>query len=393
MTWEEFRQNDMREQQQLEIARALIEDATRETVLRLQANPSAEERVHVSALQERLADLDRIVARRMERRVSPRDSWEWSENVSEVLSLLEKLRELRIDLGQIVAAENGVRDLGKRLARLAEHLPRSLPGHEPNPEAQKPVHLMNTAFTPVTKAPAPPKEVGGFGVTHTPDWEKPSRVPHDPPTYFSGNLWPQTNVILLKAQRNFPLQTQILKLCEHVIREMTPLFCEAVNAGKMTANEVLSERLGGMADLLRAICQRNYGSSSLGGLSDRAYQFFSEIRDSDEWLGFSNSIAEVDRLRTERKQTDATQQETRHARNSDKIAQNVGSDRRAMVGAYIEEVRTKKGKRITKKDIWTAAGYQTRTEFERWERQDSKHPNKAAHENFTRILREKPHLK
>jgi hypothetical protein len=69
------------------------------------------------------------------------------------------------------------------------------------------------------------------------------------------------------------------------------------------------------------------------------------------------------------------------------------TDRRAMVDAYIEEVRRKKSKRITRKAIWSAAGYQTRTEFERWERRDAKHPNQAADDNFTRILREKPHLK
>jgi hypothetical protein len=64
-----------------------------------------------------------------------------------------------------------------------------------------------------------------------------------------------------------------------------------------------------------------------------------------------------------------------------------------MVDAYIEEVRREKGKRITRKDIWSKAGYTSRTEFERWERRDAKHPNQVADEIFTRILREKPHLK
>jgi hypothetical protein len=73
--------------------------------------------------------------------------------------------------------------------------------------------------------------------------------------------------------------------------------------------------------------------------------------------------------------------------------EDVATDRRALVDAYIEEVRSKIGKRITRKDIWLKAGYKTRTEFERWERRDAKHPNQAAGENFTRILREKPHLK
>jgi hypothetical protein len=76
-----------------------------------------------------------------------------------------------------------------------------------------------------------------------------------------------------------------------------------------------------------------------------------------------------------------------------KTVESKGADRRAMTKAYIEEVRRETGKRITKKDIWNEAGYQTRTEFERWERRDPKRPNRAADDNFTRILREKPHLK
>jgi hypothetical protein len=95
--------------------------------------------------------------------------------------------------------------------------------------------------------------------------------------------------------------------------------------------------------------------------------------------------------------TGANQAEGSIVQNSEKTTQTVESkstDRKALVKAYIEEVRAKKSKRITRKDIWTAAGYQTRTEFERWERQDPKNPNKAANDTFTRILCiEKPHLK
>lgn len=96
-------------------------------------------------------------------------------------------------------------------------------------------------------------------------------------------------------------------------------------------------------------------------------------------------------------QTNANQAEGSIVQNSEKTTPTVESkstDRKALVKAYIEEVRAKKSKRITRKDIWTAAGYQTRTEFERWQRQDPKNPNKAAHDTFTRILCvEKPHLK
>jgi hypothetical protein len=69
------------------------------------------------------------------------------------------------------------------------------------------------------------------------------------------------------------------------------------------------------------------------------------------------------------------------------------ANRRAMVDAYIEDVLSKTSKRISRKDFWMKAGYETRTEFERWQRRDRKHPNKAADKNFMRILLEKPHLK
>jgi hypothetical protein len=68
------------------------------------------------------------------------------------------------------------------------------------------------------------------------------------------------------------------------------------------------------------------------------------------------------------------------------------TERRAAVDAYIEEVFIQKGKRITRTDIWKHARYKSRTEFERWERNDHR-ATKAATERFTRILTEKPHLK
>ena len=74
---------------------------------------------------------------------------------------------------------------------------------------------------------------------------------------------------------------------------------------------------------------------------------------------------------------------------------NDAASRRTAVEAYMAKVLRETGKRITRKDIWTKAGYKSRTEFERWQRADP-HParqNKSADETFTRILREKPHLK
>jgi len=70
----------------------------------------------------------------------------------------------------------------------------------------------------------------------------------------------------------------------------------------------------------------------------------------------------------------------------------VALERRKAVDAYIKEVLEKTGKRITRADIWKSARYKSRTEFERWQRNDPK-ATKSANERFTRLLKEKPHLK
>jgi hypothetical protein len=123
---------------------------------------------------------------------------------------------------------------------------------------------------------------------------KPTEIPHDPPIYFPIDLWPQTNVILLEAQRKFPLRAQTLELCKHVTSEMTPLFCEAVEAGKMKASAVLREGLGGMEDLLHSLLVLNDDGPRTGfGLSHSAYELGQHVRKSDEWLGLAREIDQV----------------------------------------------------------------------------------------------------
>jgi hypothetical protein len=68
------------------------------------------------------------------------------------------------------------------------------------------------------------------------------------------------------------------------------------------------------------------------------------------------------------------------------------AERRAAVNAYIEEVYAKTERRITRKDIWKSARYQTPSEFERWQR-CAANASKSSHERFVRILTDKPHLK
>jgi hypothetical protein len=69
----------------------------------------------------------------------------------------------------------------------------------------------------------------------------------------------------------------------------------------------------------------------------------------------------------------------------------IKKERRQLVDAYIAEC-LQGGKKITRKDIWTQAGYQNRSEFERWERNDRRATD-TADRNITRVLNEEPHLK
>jgi hypothetical protein len=306
--------NDKLEQEQLESLHALIEDATRGTVLWLQDNPSAEERVHVLAIQGLLADLARIVERRMERRKLPKDEQEYSETVSDVLSRLEKAREVR---GTIV---------GNGLARLAERLPKKLPGSKPKPKLPEPVHTVNTGFT-VTQAPAPPRSVGGLGLTHYEP--RPIRMPSRPDD-FPGELWPRAVVALSKLIERFPDQKHLTELCEHVVPEMTPLYCDAVEMGKIKAGSVLDDR-SGMEELLRLLLVANDPGPSSWGLSNQAWDILQKVK-AATWGKLAEAIEEV---QTEMQQngtgearfrTNASQMESSRAQSSANSAQDVESE-------------------------------------------------------------------
>jgi hypothetical protein len=73
------------------------------------------------------------------------------------------------------------------------------------------------------------------------------------------------------------------------------------------------------------------------------------------------------------------------ARERDPVRDAEAVRRRAAVNSYLDAMLQKTGKRLRRKDIWKAVGYETRTEFERWERNDRR-ANKSAHERFTLFL-------
>jgi hypothetical protein len=239
------------EQQSL---RGLIEDAERDTVLWLQADPSAEERLYVYGMQAKLGELSRIVTHRIEGRGSPTEDGKFSEIADEVLSLLRKAKEVR---GSIV---------GRVLARLAERLPQVLLRSRPGQ---------------VTKAPPPIRPVGP-GLT--PYHPKPTEIPPNPPIRFPSDFWPETQLILAKAVREFPDQTKTLGLCKHVVSKMTPVFIAAVEAKAMQAGAVIRENGGGMEDLLHTLLVYNCGHA------DQRYDLAAKVRNSDEWLNLLEAI-------------------------------------------------------------------------------------------------------
>jgi hypothetical protein len=65
----------------------------------------------------------------------------------------------------------------------------------------------------------------------------------------------------------------------------------------------------------------------------------------------------------------------------------VAAERRAKVDMFISRVG--KIRAITRKDIWTVAGYKDATEFQRWQRAD-KRTTESADRNFTRVLNMTP---
>ena len=218
---------------------------------------------------------------------------------------------------------------------------------------------------PVTQAPLPITPLRGSWISPGPER---TQTPSDLPPYYPNDLIPETRVIIAEAVREFADQTRTLELCKHVISSLTPLFRKAVESGTLQAETALSN--SGMGGLLHCLLVHNCDNEN------ERFRLQQEVMASDEWLMLAREIEEVS------------------AELKVSTVERKSGNHRTMVKAYIEEVRVKKSKRITRKDIWTAAGYQTRTEFERWERQDPKNPNQAANKIFTRILCvEKPHLK
>jgi hypothetical protein len=83
--------------------------------------------------------------------------------------------------------------------------------------------------------------------------------------------------------------------------------------------------------------------------------------------------------------------EMEHVAPAEEPQAGPGRGRRRDVEAFMAQVFRATGRRILKKDIWTAAGYSDRTEFERFQRGDARTTASAA-ANFERVLKMEPKL-
>lgn len=113
-------------------------------------------------------------------------------------------------------------------------------GHKPKAQLPAPIRPVNTART-VTQALTPPAEIGGGG--YFPSAPKPIRMPSRPDDFPSA-LWPTAVMILSKLIERFPNQNHLRELCEHAVSEITPLYSEAVETGKMKPGALLNDRSG-----------------------------------------------------------------------------------------------------------------------------------------------------
>jgi hypothetical protein len=173
-----------------------------------------------------------------------------------------------------------------RMRRIQERWRRKLEAEAKeceHAEQTLPLHLGHslTKTVPVTKAPPPPSEVGGRGVIQEP---KATEIPRDLPGEYPRTLVARTFVIIGEAVKRFPVQTQTLELCRHVICELTPHFRKALRDKVFQQDQALST----MHDLVHDLVVHNCGDGKRSEVEK-------EVRKSDEWLTLAREIAgEID---------------------------------------------------------------------------------------------------
>jgi hypothetical protein len=145
------------------------------------------------------------------------------------------------------------------------------------------------------------------------------------------------------------------------------------------------------ADLWKAITNNPEWTQHLSKLSSLAGGSTVGAVANADCVGDGVSMAEVAvTIISDRDQSESTKDNSDVATSTHPELQDdgAGTDRRAAIDSFISNMRDK-GRNITRKNIWMAAGYKDETEFERFQR-GARRATKRATQKFIDILRMSP---
>ena len=173
------------------------------------------------------------------------------------------------------------------------------------------------------------------------------------------------------------MQTQITELCESVVSTLTPDFCAAVQ-GKTLRADLASYRMDNLLD-----CLLRYNCDDL----EKRYRLKKKVVNSDEWKKFVDEIARVHSAAAKDSSNIEEPLGPAPAQPSPATVVNDGNmkDRKIVIDAFIAKVECEEGKKITRKDISTVAGYTDRTEFQRFQCGHKK-ATPTSKQKFDRVL-------
>jgi DNA-binding CsgD family transcriptional regulator len=121
-----------------------------------------------------------------------------------------------------------------------------------------------------TRAPKPPTPLRGGGSRYRPT-PKPTVMPNLQPYLPHEMIFPVTR-ILTSALREFPTQTRVRELCEAVIVQVTPEYCDAVRNNSVRIDTALSSARSLLEHMIIANCDYRNG-----------IQIEQEVLRSDAW--------------------------------------------------------------------------------------------------------------
>ena len=214
----------------------------------------------------------------------------------------------------------------------------------------------------VTQAPPPPKAVGGNWIAREP---KPTELPTSFPPGFPTSLALKARVILADVVREFPDRSNVKRLCKELVSRYTELLCTGVRSGVLKAHEAPNEVNTTIDHVLVANCAREH----------ERFEIQRAVINSDEWHAMLAQLLECE--------SDAHPTDAKPADLAKAI-----SPTRQRIDAFLQTMR-QHGHRVSRKDIWRVAGYEDATEFQRFQREDSR-ATAGSRQQFDRILSLRP---